>query len=275
VTVSPGSRGASLRRLLDDLDPPSAAVIVSGEESDKIASATLRMLGYRGDSGAVVVTRGEIAPSTHAVIFFDAPATRSELAGAAAATPVSVIALLEPRELSSLRRMAGADVTPFTLSAPGNAARERETLMRRELSAILDSGVPSRELLALEPLLERYDGIEIAAAALRLLDKERTVRRAVQAEIKAQKEAGPRPAAPESGTFERRPPPSRGGAGGDRRPSFGGSREGSRGHETSRGGPGARGFDRGAPKRDDRERPPRDGGSRDAGRRGPPKRDRS
>jgi hypothetical protein len=40
--------------------------------------------------------------------------------------------------------------------------------------------VRSREIGTLEPLLEGHDGIEIAAAALRLLENERSLRRAPQ-----------------------------------------------------------------------------------------------
>ncbi|HSJ63381.1 MAG TPA: DbpA RNA binding domain-containing protein, partial [Gemmatimonadaceae bacterium] len=52
-------------------------------------------------------------------------------------------------------------------------ARARETAMRDALRGVLADGVPPRDLLALEPLLEEYDGVEIAAAALRLLDRSR------------------------------------------------------------------------------------------------------
>jgi hypothetical protein len=173
-----------------------------------------------------------------------------------------MISLVEARELAALRRVAGGEVKPFTLSAAGNAARDREVSIRRELSTVLDTGVAAREVLALEPLLERYDGIEIAAAALRLLERERTLRKA-QDEARAQREA-----APPRESFERRPPshssdrgergarPDRGGERGERRPSFGRPKEG--GRDFSRGGDkggsrppreGARGRDSGPPKR--------------------------
>jgi ATP-dependent RNA helicase DeaD len=53
-------------------------------------------------------------------------------------------------------------------------ARTREEGLREELRAMLATGQISRELLALEPLLSEYDGAEVAAAALRLLEAERT-----------------------------------------------------------------------------------------------------
>jgi hypothetical protein len=262
LMVSGSSRTPALRRLLDDLDPPSAAIVVADDESERAVSGLLKMLGYHEGSASVKVSRGKVEPSTYAVIFYDSPATRAQLAQASEATPVTMISLVEAREVSALRRMAGGEVKPFTLSAAGNAARDREVSIRRELSTVLDTGVASREVLALEPLLERYDGIEIAAAALRLLERERTLRKA-QDEARAQREA-----APPRESFERRPPssggdrgergarPDRGGERGERRPSFSRPKEG--GRDFSRGADkggsrppreGARGRDSGPPKR--------------------------
>ena len=252
VTVSATSRGTALRRLLDDMDPPSAAIVVVDDESEQAVAKTLKLLGYTAGNAPVRVTRGEIEPSTYAVIFFDIPSSKAALAAAAAALPVTVVALAEPREVPALRRMAGGGIKPFTLTAPGNAARDRDVAMRRELSGILDAGVASREVLALEPLLERHDGIEIAAAALRLLDRERTLRKAAQEEVRAQRDTPAAPPVSPSG-----PGADRGAPGRDRRPSSSGSRDG-----------GGRGFVRGG------ERPPRQGGreSRPASARGGPPR---
>jgi ATP-dependent RNA helicase DeaD len=61
----------------------------------------------------------------------------------------------------------------LTLGGPAAAARRREEGVRAELRVVLEKGLAARELLALEPLLEAYDGIEIAAAALRLLENHR------------------------------------------------------------------------------------------------------
>src|SRR5205814_894775 len=72
-------------------------------------------------------------------------------------------------------------VTPFTLSEAGLRARSREEIVRGELRDTLASGAFARELLTLEPLLESYDGIEIAAATLRLLEQARFERDAARA----------------------------------------------------------------------------------------------
>jgi ATP-dependent RNA helicase DeaD len=263
VTVSATSRGTSLRRLLDDLDPPSAAIVVNSDESEAEASRTLKLLGYGKDSSSVQITRGDVAPSTNAVIFFEPPATRAVLAAASAAGAVTIVTLVEPRELDEVKRISGNQAKPFTLSAPGNAARERDVAIRRELTYALESGVASRELLALEPLLDRFDGIEIAAAALRMLEKERGLRQLAQAEVR-QAQAAPREERP---SFDRSARPDRGerpdrggrpdrGDRGDRGARPGGDRP--RGaadrkpFERPRGAPG-----RGAPDRGSDSRPPR------------------
>ncbi len=282
VTVSAASRGTALRRLLDDIDPPSAAIVVADDESEQLVSKTLKLLGYASDGAPVRVSRGEVEPSTYAVIFFGIPASRAALTAAAAASPVSIYALAEPREVPALRRMAGGGVKPFTMAAPGNTARDRDAAMRRDILAMLETGVATRELLALEPLLERHDGIEIAAAAVRLLERERVLRKAAQEEVRAQQDAGPRPGPPASrGGFERSgsgrgaPGSDRGAPGRDRRPPSGGPRDAGRGFERGgerprpdRGG-GRESKPRGAAPGGGDRRPTRDSQSP------PPRRDRT
>jgi len=207
VTASANTRLFALRRLMDDLDPPSAAIVASSGEEQTSVSKLLRTLGYSSD-GPVLVTSGDIAPHTHAVIFYGLPTSRQQLAAAAAANPVATIAVVLPRDVPQLRRIAGGEVRPLTLSGAGKTARDRERSLRRELSAVLESGVPAREILALEPLLDAHDGIEIAAAALRLLERERAIRRNIEAAAAA---AAPRPAPPRFAGFDKgaRPPRDR------------------------------------------------------------------
>jgi ATP-dependent RNA helicase DeaD len=253
VTVSAVARANALRRLLDDLDPPSAAIIVDNDESEQAVTAMLRTLGFGDGSASVRVSRGDIAPATYAVVFYDLPATHAVVAQASAAGPVAIVALVEPRQVEALRRSAG-DAKPYALKSSIDAARAREAAVRRELSNVLDQGVASREILALEPLLERYDGIEVAAAALRLLEKERVLR--AQAE-----ESARRPASAPSDGGDR----GRGDRGRDSKSSFG-MRDGPRKFDRARPprrddrkGPPARGRDDrgGPPRRDDRKGPPR------------------
>jgi hypothetical protein len=262
VTVTAASRPISLRRLLDDMDPPSAVVLAGNDQAEENIGATLRLLGYGESSPTVRVSRGEIPASTYAVVFYEMPSSRGELAAAGAAGAVSIVVLIEPRELPALRVMSGGEVKPFTLVAPGNAAREREVAIRRELSGVIESGLAAREVLALEPLLDRHDGIEIAAAALKLLEKERTLRKASETEARAQAAAS-RPAPPRE-SFDRGSRDARGGSGFDR------------GAKDSRGGPPrdrSAGGDRPREFRGSRDSGPRQSGPRDFGARGGKPRD--
>jgi ATP-dependent RNA helicase DeaD len=174
VSVSPTSRLSALVRLLDALDPPSALVFVRDEVSEERVRDLLRSLGY--SSADSPVRTGKVAePGTGLVVLYDLPASREELRETVGAEPRRVVALAQPRQLANLRVLAAQGaVKPLALPGAANLARDRDTAMRGELQNVLAGGEFGRELLALEPLLEEYDGIEIAAAAVRLLERERS-----------------------------------------------------------------------------------------------------
>jgi len=257
VTVSAASRAGTLRRLLDELDPPSATVVAASDGEGATVSNMLRALGY-ASGGTVRLSTGDVAANTHAVIFYGLPATRAQLSAAAAANPVALIAMVQPRELPALRRMSGGEVRPLTLPEPGKTARDRERALRRELTGVLDSGVPAREILALEPLLEKHDGIEIAAAALRLLERERAARKSAEEAARA---SAPRREPATAGAFGPGPRSADG--------SRGAAERGGRPSDPRRGPP-----DRGGRSPDSRRGPPDRGGRSKDARRGPPDRER-
>jgi ATP-dependent RNA helicase DeaD len=176
----------ALRRLLDELDPSRGLVYVRGDDSERDVRDLLRALGYgeqrTTDDAGVRVGRAAGAAAWDVVILYDIPASREELREAVGPQPRLVVALAQPRLLASLRVLAGdGAVTPLTLSEAGLRARSREEVVRGELRDTLESGAFARELLTLEPLLESYDGIEIAAATLRLLEQARFERDAARA----------------------------------------------------------------------------------------------
>lgn len=176
VSVSRTSRPAALRRLLDDLNPHTAALYIRSDDSELEARRTLRELGYARDSEEMVITKGAPPNEAELVILYDVPGSRQELRTAAGTGPATrrIVAFVEPRQMAGVRALAGESaVSALTLTGPATAARSREDRARDEITAILAEEVPARELLALEPLLEQHDGIEIAAAALRLLSRER------------------------------------------------------------------------------------------------------
>ena len=136
------------------------------------------------EDACVRVARAAGPAESDLVVLYDIPASREELREAVGPQPRRVVALAQPRLLASLHVLAGgAPVTPLTLSDAGLRARSREDVVRGELSETLASGTFARELLTLEPLLDRYDGIEIAAATLRLLEQARFERDAARARL--------------------------------------------------------------------------------------------
>jgi ATP-dependent RNA helicase DeaD len=172
VTAAPAARAAALRRLLDELDPPRAAVYVRTDDADLEVRGELRALGV-ADSGIVEVTRGAAPTEAPLVVLYELPGSAAELR-AIAAEGSSLVALAQPRQLATLRALSGGGrVSPHTFGGAAARARRREEAVRAELRAALAEGAPARELLAIEPLLEEYDGVEIAAAALRLLERAR------------------------------------------------------------------------------------------------------
>lgn len=189
VAVSPAGRPAALRRLLDDLDPERAAVYVRSDDAEHDVRGELRALGA-GDS--VTVLRGEGAAEAPLLVLYEVPGSPAELR-AAVGRAETIVALASPRQVESLRALAGGGrVTPLALSGPAARARGREETLRAELRAELAQGAPAREMLALEPLLDEFDGVELAAAALRLLDRARERRGGASVESAA----APAPASP-------------------------------------------------------------------------------
>ena len=174
VSVNDVGRIPGLRRLLDALDPESAFVLARNPESLSAVEYLLRSLGY-GENSPLVSAGETLEGSAQLIVLFDFPANEGELRKAVSGRPQTrVVALVTPRQISALRRFAGGSVTPLILPEAAARARTREEALRDELRATLATGQFSRELLALEPLLSEHDGAEVAAAALRLLETERS-----------------------------------------------------------------------------------------------------
>ena len=73
VTVGAAARPAALRRLLDDLNPPSAVIVARDSETLENARQTLRTLGYHDGDANMRVTRTDFDSPAHAVIFYQPP----------------------------------------------------------------------------------------------------------------------------------------------------------------------------------------------------------
>ncbi|MFN2637074.1 MAG: DbpA RNA binding domain-containing protein [Gemmatimonadaceae bacterium] len=179
VTVGGSAKPAALRRLLDDLDPPSAVIVARDAPSIETVKQMLRTLGYREDDPSIRVTQSDFKNPTHTVIFFQPPVTPAELQRVAQVKPVQVVVLAKPGEVAWLRELTSGRLTPLNLHGADRRAHDRDEAMRQELRGILAKGVPARELISLEPLLNEFDASELAAAALHVLERERAQRRAV------------------------------------------------------------------------------------------------
>jgi len=177
VTVAASARTSALRRVLDDLDPPSAIIVARDPGAAADAARIIRTLGYRADDKTIRVTHDDFKEPAHTVIFFQPPVLPAELQRIAQAKPVEIIVLAQPGELAWLRELASGRLSPLTLHGPERRAHDREEAVRQELRTVLSQGVPSREIISLEPLLEEFDAAELAAAALHVLERERAQRR--------------------------------------------------------------------------------------------------
>lgn len=174
VVTNDSAKLATLRELLDAVDPESAIIVARTADSRATVESSMRALGYGHEASTV---RVDATPSGDAslVVLYDLPASEDELRSSVRASgSARVIAIVGPRQISALRRLAGGPVTPFTLPAAAERSRAREARMRDELREVLLADQYARELQAIEPLLVQYDGAEVAAAALRLLDAERS-----------------------------------------------------------------------------------------------------
>ncbi|MBX9928661.1 MAG: DEAD/DEAH box helicase [Gemmatimonadaceae bacterium] len=268
----------ALAGVLDTIDPPSAAIVVGDARTEEAAGQVLHALGYSDTGGLVQVTRAEVASHTALVVCVGVPSAVAWKA-IIAARPAQVVALTIARALPALRRVVGdSPLTPFGAKGTMAKAKVAEERMRAEVRSVLGDGFPAREVLALEPLLVEFDGLEVAAAALRLLERERgerelIVAKAVQAAVKTAEEkargddrggrGAPRSFGPRGDRPPRSFPPRDGAPRGDRPPRSFAPREDR---------PPRSFAPRDGASRDDR--PPRSFAPRDGARDGAPRGDR-
>lgn len=175
VAVSDGSRLVTLRRLLDALDLPRAVLYARSESLGAQAASVARALGY--PSQAVRVVSGASDDTADPLVLAELPASREELRAVVGSTARRIYALVLPSQVASLRALlGGGSVAPVTLLDAAERARGRDAALRTSLREVLASGDVRREVLALEPLLSEHDAIEVAAAALKLLEQQRPAR---------------------------------------------------------------------------------------------------
>lgn len=177
VSSSPTARGASLRRLLDALDLPRAELYARTASVRTEGSTIARALGYPADAVRVTGGGGQTAATNDPLVLLELPTSREEMRALVGTGARKLYALVQPSQLGSLRALlGGGTVTPMPLIEAAERARGKDAALRASLRDVLTSGDVRREVLALEPLLTEFDGIEIAAAALRMLEQQRPAR---------------------------------------------------------------------------------------------------
>lgn len=185
VATAGAARSATLRRLLDALDLPRAVLYARSEAARREALRVSRALGYPADAVRLSSEAGE--PDADPLVLVELPATREELRTLVGTTGRRIYALIQPSQLASLRALlGGGTVAPVALLEAAERARGKDAALRASLRDVLVSGDVRREVLALEPLLAEFDGIEIAAAALRMLEQQRPARPAAAAVAQSQ-----------------------------------------------------------------------------------------
>jgi ATP-dependent RNA helicase DeaD len=180
VATAGTARGVTLRRLLDALDLPRAVLYARSESGRAEALGVARALGYPSD--AIRLSTDAEAPTTDPLVLIELPTSREELRALTGTAGRRLYAVVQPSQLASLRGLLGGGaLTPVALLEAAERARGKDAALRASLRDVLSSGDVRREVLALEPLLAEFDGIEIAAAALRLLEQQRPARAVVAA----------------------------------------------------------------------------------------------
>ena len=140
VVVSPSRRPAALRDALDALDPRrpyiwrGGPVVAPGDPPDAVL-------------GVLLPTRAEFAALAHL------------------GAPVLFPTAAQLPYVQSLAR----PLTPLRLPTPADRAQDRAADLRERVAQILTDGSVDAELALLDPLFERHDPAEVAAALLAIL----------------------------------------------------------------------------------------------------------
>jgi ATP-dependent RNA helicase DeaD len=158
VGVAWERRASALGDLLEVLDPASLTVWTADRSRHAAIAAALP----GGDSSIRVVT-GDV-PAAAVVVAFDPPdAERLRLLRQAG----EVVLLVPPGTERWAARIAEPR-RPVRLPGPADVAEAVAGARRAAVVSAIESGVPDRALLALGPLLERYDSSLVAAALYEL-----------------------------------------------------------------------------------------------------------
>src|SRR5690606_34120762 len=137
VAAPEHGRPGALRRLLDDLDPATTVIRVRTAAGSDEARSALKRLGYASRKAVRGLDDDEQADA-ELVVLYELPERRDDLRALMEVVSGRVVALVEPRQLVTLRRLAGAtSAQPFALAAEPRRARERQARLLGDVEARL------------------------------------------------------------------------------------------------------------------------------------------
>jgi hypothetical protein len=169
LAAPPREQLRALRTVLDAFDPSTTVLLAFTDESEAAARNAASVLG--ADGNLVVASRG--VPGERfslGVIIDDVPPV--EALNAASAATGELIAIVRPTRLAAFNKVAPG-ATPLTWTGALGNARSAHDALREEIRSSTSSGLHLSWVPIVEPLLEGLDAVDVAAAALALLDRER------------------------------------------------------------------------------------------------------
>lgn len=172
VVTPPERRDDALRLVLDALDPKEAAISTFSDEGERAARRALETLGYAADDATVRLSRGAPDQPADLVVLFDDAADADQLR-ASAAQARDLVVFVPAERVPHLRVISGASSRPLTFSGAFAAARSAADALRDEIQDAVRSGAHVAQMPVLEPLAVSLDPVEVAAAAVTLLLRER------------------------------------------------------------------------------------------------------
>jgi ATP-dependent RNA helicase DeaD len=176
IATAGTGRASALRRLMDALDLPRAVLYARSDDARREALGVARALGYPADAVRLTGEGGQTMGGDP-LLLVELPTSREELRALVGTTGRRLYAIVQPSQIASLKGLlGGGTLAPVAIVDAAERARGRDAAMRAALRDVLTSADVRREVLALEPLLAEFDGIEIAAAALRMLEQHRPAR---------------------------------------------------------------------------------------------------
>lgn len=173
--IAPAARAAALSTFLDERDPPSLAVVVQSDVAEAEAKEALETLGLLADHRVVQVVRGTPLGHTAAVVGWSVPVSSDALEQALAGQPIEAVFFIQPTDLPLMTAVSGGAARPLTLgSAVAEAARGADAIHAALRGALTDGQtIGAADLALVAPLLDEFDPVQVAAAALRLFDNAR------------------------------------------------------------------------------------------------------